>query len=272
MASWGTDNQARRPTARHDEPVPDPAGTSIASRTLRFTMLSGKLLEGVQGSVKVSVGLWHPGKKDYLEPPQQSKLMVDGCDFFMDGELRFTVVKAPDLGDCLLMIELSDKRLLRKHEVEPLGRFPGQLKCCVAAMVRVDEGRRTITRVRPFRKRHVQQPAGLRAVMPAAARGECAQPSCGCCGQLCVGARPCCCEGLGTSHCIREPFPTAQLCVGAALVNLVVRFVWRFVGCNRLRGLRSTSQIRSLVPSSACSEELWLCRLVNLRLSLRKRS
>jgi len=100
-----------------DRVFPDPAGFQIASRTLKVSNLWGRFLEPAQNSAKVTVGIWRPDTKEWVSPPQTSKLMVDGCDFFLDDSFIFTVTKTPELPDCVLMIELYDKRLLRKHEV-----------------------------------------------------------------------------------------------------------------------------------------------------------
>jgi len=104
---------------RHQDRVfPDPAGYQIASRTLKFSLLSGKFLEPVH-SAKVTVGVWRLDTKEYVSPPQSAKLMADGCDFFLDESFTFTVTKTPELPDCVILVELTDKRMLRKHEVRP---------------------------------------------------------------------------------------------------------------------------------------------------------
>jgi hypothetical protein len=101
-----------------DRVFPDPASYPIASRTLKFSHLSGRFLEPVQSS-KVTVGVWRLDTKEYVSAPQTAKLMVDGCDFFLDESFVFTVTKTPELPDCVILVELTDKRMLRKHEVRP---------------------------------------------------------------------------------------------------------------------------------------------------------
>uniref|UniRef100_A0A7S4K7H8 Uncharacterized protein n=1 Tax=Guillardia theta TaxID=55529 RepID=A0A7S4K7H8_GUITH len=93
--------------------VPSTESFMVATRMFKFRLLTGSLYEAPKSPILASIGVWSPETNDYISPPMNVKLDIDGCTMYFADILSFVLDEGPRLRNAQLSVEVTERRVLR---------------------------------------------------------------------------------------------------------------------------------------------------------------